>query len=162
MSRQVHFSELERTAIAKLRADVKKHAVKSRQNPKGSKVGYMEPRCFEVPLKSVQKKQLRTPDTPLGSARWICMPYFTLKQYSGLLSASNLASFPPQTLLQSQYSRTTQQRDMQQAVCKLGSVPRGQCFHIAQLWSLVIDNGKLVSSFDAIPVRELTDSQAFS
>lgn len=141
VSRRVRFSEVERTAIAKLRADVKKLSVKSRQNPKGSKVGYMDPRCFEVPLKSAKKK-LSPGEASPGSARWVCIPYFLLQQYSGLLSASNLASFPPQTLLQAQYSRTPQQRDMEQAVCQLGSVRRGECFHIAQLWCLVLDNSE--------------------
>ncbi|KND90120.1 hypothetical protein TOPH_05226 [Tolypocladium ophioglossoides CBS 100239] len=144
VSRQVRFSEAERTAIAKIRADVKKHSVKSRQNPKGSKVGYMDPRWFEVPLKSAKKKLTPGYVSP-GSARWVCIPYFSLQQYSGLLSASNLASFPPQTLLQAQYSRTPQPRDMEQAVCQLGTVRRGECFHIAQLWCLVLDNSLLVT-----------------
>ncbi|PNY27290.1 Uncharacterized protein TCAP_02785 [Tolypocladium capitatum] len=141
VSRQVRLSEVEWTAIAKLRAHVKKHSVKSRQNPKGSKVGYMDPRCFEVPL----KKKLSPGRTSSGSAHWICIPYFSLQQYSGLLSASSLSSFPPQTLLQAQYSRTPQSRDMQQAVCQLGGVRRGECFHIAQLWCLVLDNSLLVT-----------------
>lgn len=32
---------------------------------------------------------------------------------------------------------------MEQAVCRLGNADRGECFHISQLWCLVIDNSKL-------------------
>lgn len=31
---------------------------------------------------------------------------------------------------------------MEQAVCQLGNANRGECFHIAQLWCVVIDNSK--------------------
>lgn len=132
-------------ATAKLRADVKRHAVKSRQNSRGSYVGYMDPRCFQVPIRdgTANKKASSSSSSPSadpGAARWICLPYLSLQRCSGLLSASDLASFPPQTLLQSHYSRTPQQRDLQQAVCQLGAAPRGDCFHVAQLWCLVLDN----------------------
>ena len=131
--------------MAKLRADVKKHCIKTRQNPKGARVGYMEPRYFEVPLKSFSK-QLSGQEKTSGSARWICLPYFSLEKYSGLLSGSNTSSFPPQTLLQAQYSRTGQQRDMLQAVCQVSTTSKNECFHIAQLWCLVLDNCKMKDS----------------
>lgn len=141
-------------ATAKLRADVKRHAVKSRQNSKGAHVGYMDPRYFQVPLggataaKKKAQQQFAAPSWPpveaaaVAAARWICLPYFALQRCAGLLSASSLASFPPLTLLQSHYSRTPQQRDLEQAVCELGAAPRGDCFHVAQLWCLVLDNSE--------------------
>lgn len=139
---------MEKSALARLRADVQKNCVRSRYNPKGAKVGYLEPRSFAVPLKMMAKKSTAA-DPDLGSARWICIPYFSLEHYSGLLGASNLASFPAQTLLQAQYSRNTAQRDMEQAVCQLGTAKREECFHISQLWCIVIDNSKSV--FSAFP-----------
>ncbi|KAH6898806.1 hypothetical protein B0T10DRAFT_120301 [Thelonectria olida] len=142
ISRLTDLSNVEKGAIARLRADAKS-SLKSRYNPKGIKVGYAEPRVIEIPLKSFNKKM--EADSTLGSARWICVPYFSLEQYSGLLSASNLSLFPAQTLLQAQYSRNNVQRDMEQAVCQLGHAKRGECFHISQLWCIVIDNGLLVT-----------------
>lgn len=142
MSRISGLSDLEKSALARLRADVKKNCVRSRINPKGAKVGYMDPRSYEVPLKMMAKKSANA-EQDLGSARWICIPYFSLELYSGLLGATNLASFPAQTLLQMQYSRNTPQRDMEQAVCQLGTGNRGECFHISQLWCIVIDNSKM-------------------
>lgn len=146
VSRLSGLSDLEKSALKRLNSDVRKTCVKPRTNPKGVKVGYLDPRSYEVPLKTFAKKSSTIDaDSTTGSARWICIPYFSLEQYSGLLSASNLASFPAQTLLQMQYSRNTPQRDMEQAVCQLGMVNRGECFHVSQLWCIVIDNSKKTS-----------------
>ncbi|CAM1507046.1 Fc.00g066870.m01.CDS01 [Cosmosporella sp. VM-42] len=144
VSRLSGLADGEKTALARLRADVKKNCVRSRYNSKGAKVGYLEPRSVEVPLKSKDKKQ-PSKNSSSENARWICIPYFSLEQYSGLLAASSLASFPTQTLLQAQYSRNTLQRDMEQAVCQLGTAKRGECFHISQLWCIVVDNSLLVT-----------------
>ncbi|RCI15543.1 hypothetical protein L249_3396 [Ophiocordyceps polyrhachis-furcata BCC 54312] len=137
ISHRVRFSEDEKRATAKLRADVKRHAIKSRQNERGKTVGLMEPLYRQVPLGGAKEEK--------KAARWICLPYFSLQPFSGLLAASSPVSFPPQTLLQSQYSRTPRQRDMRQAVCQLGMAPKGDCFHIAQVWCLVLDNSLLVT-----------------
>ncbi|KAF4448955.1 hypothetical protein FALBO_16728 [Fusarium albosuccineum] len=144
VSRLSGLTELEKKAITRLRADVKKTCVRSRVNPKGAKVGYLEPRCIEVPLSALKQKTTST-DPVTGSARWISIPYFSLEQYSGLLAASSPSLFPAQTLLQVQYSRNTYSRDMEQAVRQLGNTERGECFHISQLWCLVIDNSLLVT-----------------
>lgn len=80
----------------------------------------------------------RATSTP-RTATWVCVPYLSLEAYSRLDSASG---FPAKTLLQMQYSRAGKARDMQQAVCMNGGVPAGHCYHIAQLWCLVLDNCK--------------------
>jgi hypothetical protein len=142
ISRISGLTELEKRAVSRLRSDVKKNCVKSRTNPKGAKVGYLDPKYIEVPLKSLEEKAM-TSDSVTGSARWICIPYFSLEQYSGLLAATSVSLFPAQTLLQVQYSRNTAARDMEQAVVQLGNAERGECFHISQLWCLVIDNSNV-------------------
>ncbi|RFU72016.1 mg2+ transporter [Trichoderma arundinaceum] len=141
VSRHIHLSEAERRAVANLRAEVKRQCVKTRYSPQGAKVGYMEPRCIQTPIQPTNKKTSDGPHT----ACWICIPYFSLHQYSESPSASNTALFPAQTLLQSQYSRSSQQRDMDQAVCQLGQVQRGECFHISQMWCLIVGNNALVT-----------------
>ncbi|KAI8725082.1 hypothetical protein NCS52_00078400 [Fusarium sp. LHS14.1] len=145
ISRISGLTALEKKAITKLRADVKKTCAKSRINPKGARVGYLDPKSIEVPLKTLKQGTTATNDVVTGSARWICIPYFSLEKYSGLLAASNTSLFPPQTLLQVQYSQIAEPRDMEQAVCRLGNADRGECFHISQLWCLVIDNSLLVT-----------------
>ncbi|KAF5571820.1 hypothetical protein FPHYL_158 [Fusarium phyllophilum] len=141
ISRISGLTELEKKAITKLRADVKKSCVKSRTNPKGTKVGYLDPKCIEVPLKPL-KAEAMSSSSVSGLARWICIPFFSLEQYSGLLAAASASLFPAQTFLQVQYSRNTVARDMEQAVVQLGNAERGECFHISQLWCLIIDNRK--------------------
>lgn len=94
---------------------------------------------MEVPI-DLPRKKATADDTTVGSVKWVCIPYFALQPYSGLLSASSVNLFPSQSLLQSQYDRTPQQRDMDQAVSQLGNVNKGECFHIAQLWCLVLEN----------------------
>ncbi|RDA89977.1 hypothetical protein CP533_0853 [Ophiocordyceps camponoti-saundersi (nom. inval.)] len=137
ISHRVRFSEDEKKATTKLQADVKRNAIKSRQNEGGKTVGLMEPLYCQIPLGNAKEEK--------QAARWICLPFFSLQPCSGLLSASSAVSFPPQTLLQSLYSRTPRQRDMRQAVCQLGMAPKGYCFHIAQVWCLVLDNSLLVT-----------------
>ncbi|KAL7926663.1 hypothetical protein ACQKWADRAFT_281025 [Trichoderma austrokoningii] len=141
VSRHVHFPDAERAAVANLRAEVKRQCVKTRYNPQGAKVGYMEPKFIQAPIQSTGKK----PSESSHAVNWICIPYFSLHQYSESSSTSNTALFPDQTLLQSQYSRSGQERDMQQAVCQLGQVQRGDCFHIAQMWCLIVGNSVLIT-----------------
>jgi hypothetical protein len=143
VSRHIHFQGAERAAVANLRAEVKRQCVKTRYNPQGAKVGYMEPKCIQTPIQSTGK----TSSESSHAANWICIPYFSLQQYSNSPSTSNTGIFPAQTLLQSQYSRSSQQRDMDQAVCQLGQVQQGECFHISQMWCLIVGNSKQFTVF---------------
>ncbi|KLO86143.1 uncharacterized protein Y057_14060 [Fusarium fujikuroi] len=144
ISRISGLTKLEKKAVTRLRADVKKSCVKSRTNSKGAKVGYLDPKYVEVPLKPL-KTEAMSSSSVSGSARWICIPFFSLEQYSGLLAGTSTSLFPAQTLLQIQYSRNTVARDMEQAVVQLGIAERGECFHVSQLWCLVIDNSLIVT-----------------
>ncbi|KAI2633689.1 hypothetical protein GGS26DRAFT_56879 [Hypomontagnella submonticulosa] len=141
VSRIPAITDTERNGFAKLIAEVKKNCVKVRPTTKGNHVKHMDPKPVRVAI----PPDGRTKDQTLRSLTWLCVPYFSLEKYSGLLSASTTSSFPVETLLQSEYARTTQERDMQQAVCQNGEAPDGYCFHIAQLWCIVLDNSLLVT-----------------
>ncbi|KAI1465730.1 uncharacterized protein F4812DRAFT_110004 [Daldinia caldariorum] len=134
-------TDSERNGFAKLLAEVKKTSVKVRPTAKGNNVRHMDPKPIRVAI----PPDGRTKGQASRFVTWLCVPYFSLEKYSGLLSASTASSFPIETLLQSDYARTTQERDMQQAVCKNGEVPDGYCFHIAQLWCIVLDNTLLIT-----------------
>lgn len=127
-------SSSEKEGLQNLITSVKRDHVKNVQASDGRYVRYLEPKLRHEPLASGGK--------PLGSqtATWICLPYFSLEPYSGLLATSNPKSFNPPTLLQARYSRTTRNRDMEQAVCRQKAAPQGVCFHVAQLWCLILDN----------------------
>ncbi|KAI3318826.1 hypothetical protein HD806DRAFT_539853 [Xylariaceae sp. AK1471] len=133
-------NQSERNGLIKLLAEVKKNCVKTKQNSDGKHFKYMEPRFIQVSMKpepsstSFSQKQLRT-------VSWLSIPYFSLKKFSGPLSATDATNFPPLTLLQAQYSRSQPQRDMEQVVCQLHEehASAKSFFHIAQLWCIVVD-----------------------
>lgn len=138
-SSQPGFSEQEKAALTKLRSHLRKNLIKARYNPKGEKVGYMTPKHVDIPL-AASRGQDEKASSSAGSVRWICLEYFSVRKYSGLSAASNQAMFPSQTLMQAHYSRTSRQRDMEQAICSLGNAGEGQCFHIEQLWCLILNS----------------------
>ncbi|KAI7774753.1 hypothetical protein LA080_007918 [Diaporthe eres] len=105
----------ERKAIAQLLPRVKRKFVKTIQTSAGKDVQYMEPAVMPYRIPDGGKNRSIASRT----AAWVCLPYFSLENYSGLLSAENSAEFPVQTLLQAQFSKTARERDMQQAVCQI-------------------------------------------
>lgn len=120
--------------------EVRRKHVKSIQATNRS-VRLMEPACIRRELPSDGGPKGQEAATP-RMATWVCLPYFSLESYSSL---DNASGFPVQTLLQTQFPRVAKARDMQQAVCRNKQVPAGYCFHIAQLWCLVIDNCKFLA-----------------
>lgn len=125
----------ERKAIAQLLPRVKRKFVKTIQTSTGKDVQYMEPAVMPYRIPDGGRNR----SVASRRAAWVCLPYFSLESYSGLLSAERSHEFPIQTLLQAQFSKTARERDMQQAVCQIGRRGNGRCFHIAQLWCLIID-----------------------
>ncbi|KAI1498364.1 hypothetical protein F5X99DRAFT_412171 [Biscogniauxia marginata] len=142
VSRIPSITDSERFGFTKLLTEVKRNHVKVRPTSKGNTVRHMDSRPIRVAISPGGRAKDQT-DTK--SLTWLCIPYFSLEKYSGLLSASTPSSFPVETLLQSEYARTTQEREMQQVVCQNGEAPAGHCFHIAQLWCIVLDNTLLIT-----------------
>lgn len=70
----------------------------------------------------------------------ICIPYLHLTSYSPELPSNSNHLHPMKTLLQSKYSGVSKQRDLRQVVCALGSSQKDHCFHVPQLWCLVISD----------------------
>lgn len=124
----------ERKAISQLLPRVRRK-VKIIQTSTGKNVQYMEPAVISQRILDSGKNHGGVSRT----AAWVCIPYFSLETYSGLLSAESSSEFPIQTLLQAQYSKTARERDLQQAVCQLSGKGSTRCFHVAQLWCLILD-----------------------
>lgn len=84
------------------------------------------------------------------NATWMCIPYFCLDRYVGSGSGGRAASHPMRTLLQVRFSSVRKDRDMQQAVCQLLNTRRNadHCFHIAQIWCLLLEECKIPVSWD--------------
>ncbi len=88
-------------------------------------------------------RRLQSNDTAMSTSRnravyWVNLPFFELKKYSSEKHSSEL--FPAQTLMQADYSQHLMARDMQQAVRQIKEGTEGHCFHISQLWGIIIDN----------------------
>ncbi len=115
-------------------ANVKRDFVRKVQTLQGTYVRSLEPSFRHDPVIADVKPQRDQGVT------WICLPYFSLEPYSGLLGAQNTKSFPTPTLLQARYSQTTRERDMEQVVCQKQRDPQRLCFHVSQLWCLILDN----------------------
>lgn len=135
---RISVAESERNGLSKLLAEVKKNCTKTRQTSKGSSVKYLEPKLVQLQLLAEDSVKATVPWTRTVS--WIAVPYFSLQTYAGLLSATTSSDFPTQTLLQAQYSRITPERDKQQVVCQGDYSKEFECFHIAQVWCVVLDN----------------------
>ena len=137
VTRSQGLGESDRNGVIKLLADVKKTS-KSKQTASGSHIRYIPPKFIRAMLPPENTPRIETPKKRF--ATWMCIPYFSLEEYSGFLSAKSPTASPNQTLWQAQYSGNPQTRDMQQVVCQTGNVPPKCCFHISQLWCVVVDN----------------------
>ncbi|KAK4236126.1 hypothetical protein C8A03DRAFT_17193 [Achaetomium macrosporum] len=128
----------EQKGIHDLLVRVQRKFVKTVQTATGRSVRHMEPACIQ---------QVLPPDSTFSGRRtvtWVCLPYFTLEKYSGLQGApENSSAFPIETLLQAKFSRASKERDMRQAVCESKDIPAGLCFHVAQVWCLIVGNSLL-------------------
>ncbi|KAH8689136.1 hypothetical protein BGW36DRAFT_77825 [Talaromyces proteolyticus] len=87
------------------------------------------------------KKEAASPTT----ATWICFPYFCLDQYQGLFANIKKGAHPMHTLLQMRSSLVNEKREKQQAVCQISENSKKLCFHVGQLWCLILDDSLLVT-----------------
>ncbi|TDZ13014.1 hypothetical protein C8035_v000464 [Colletotrichum spinosum] len=135
-------SESEQNDLRKLLSDVRKNYSKTIRTSRNTTVKHMEPSYLQQPL---QTDPSRGTQHSTRSATWLCIPYFSLEEYSGILSAVNSGSYPAQTLLQLFFSRNSQKRDMMQATRQIGNGGKNSCFHVRQLWCVVLDNSVLIT-----------------
>jgi hypothetical protein len=98
---------------------------------------------FMKPAYISRRGDRSTSDDVSDSAYLFCsVPYNQLAQYSSLDKLSNPQLHPRRTLLQKKYPSTPMQRDLQQVVCNIDGTPAGHCFHMPDLWCLIINDSK--------------------
>ncbi|KAF6828652.1 mg2+ transporter [Colletotrichum musicola] len=136
-------SESEQNDIRKLLSDVRKNYAKTVRTSRQTTVKHMEPSYLQLPLQAGDPA--RASQQGKRSVTWLCLPYFSLEEYSGILSTQNPGAYPPQTLLQSSFSRNSEKRDMMQATRQIGNGEKNACFHIRQLWCIVLDNSLFIT-----------------
>lgn len=107
----------------------------------GQRGYYLDPIFNEV--RSSTKKRRRSEKKSF----WLlCMPYFSLGKYATKVLSQKSSSHPVRTLLQSQYPSVSKERDMQQAVSLAAETPNDYCYHVPQLWSLIVNGSKFLIS----------------
>lgn len=130
----------EQTGIAKLLARVERTLDKPLHTTKEARLMTMESGHIQETLPRTDRLTEKT--SRRRTVTWISLPYFCLAKYSASLSKKDYAH-PMHTLMQTRFWPTKESRDKQQAVCSLPGNPTGSCFHVDQVWNLVLDDGKL-------------------
>ena len=96
---------------------------------------------FRLPSFIESIKKINKQDLPKKKKiRLLCIPYFSLEKYTSRELPSGSSGYPVRSLLQLSYPFDSRERDMQQATALAGTSSEGCCFHVPQLWSLVIEN----------------------
>ncbi|KAF1986219.1 hypothetical protein K402DRAFT_421430 [Aulographum hederae CBS 113979] len=90
-------------------------------------------------------------------AHFLMLPYFCLDRYTPPNLPANSNHHPTIGLVQALISSANRERELQQAVTALPDTPKGHCFHIAQLWCLVLEDGLIVTC-SQLDLAELRDS----
>lgn len=93
---------------------------------------------------------------------WMCAPYFSLNKYSDDISKLGQGAHPMRTLIQARFALVDKRRDMQQAVCCLSNSEPDVCFHISQIWYVIVGDS-LLFTCARLPTSALRgDSLQFS
>ncbi|KAI1088775.1 hypothetical protein F5B19DRAFT_469871 [Rostrohypoxylon terebratum] len=89
---------------------------------------------------------------------WICLPYICLKEY--MVEPSDLPqdSYPIRSLMHGSFPN---HRDLNQAVCSSPETAENHCYHIAQMWCLILDNSLIItySTFSVDSLRLIEVNQ---
>ncbi|KAG8526373.1 uncharacterized protein KY384_000366 [Bacidia gigantensis] len=102
---------------------------------------YMEPSHLEDTLPPEPQGK----DSASRTVTWLCLPYFSLESYAGQMPGSRSSSHPIRTLLQFRHLQVKKARDLQQAAMFQAATPSDHCFHVAQIWSIIIGDSILVT-----------------
>lgn len=135
-----NLTDSEKNGMKKLLAGVRKTCIKSLTNRKGS-YSNMEPKVVSQRLQTDENTSSSQSSQP-RTVYWMNLPFFYLKRYSS--ETPTTKAFPVQTLMQADNSRNSRERDMKQAIQRIKSaeadVPKDACFHITQIWCVIVDN----------------------
>ncbi|KAL8717105.1 MAG: hypothetical protein Q9225_005628 [Loekoesia sp. 1 TL-2023] len=76
---------------------------------------------------------------------FFAMPYFSLDSLAAHVFSNTSDTHPVRTLIQLQSPSTSTKRDKEQVVRQLGYSKGDQCFHVPQIWCLIVDNALLLT-----------------
>ncbi|KAL8920253.1 MAG: hypothetical protein Q9172_004581 [Xanthocarpia lactea] len=131
-------AQLQQEQVSDLLHEVRQryeHHIAASGNRKGK---YLEPNLAPREPTSGQSKAKK--NLPV---HFLCLPYFLLKPLASHPFSITSDIHPTRTLLQIQYPSTSVKKDLQQVVCQLDYTEKRNCFHVPQLWCLIVDDSGL-------------------
>ncbi|KAK6856541.1 hypothetical protein PG995_006728 [Apiospora arundinis] len=142
-------SQAELHALKRLFTQVKREAVKLRLTPEGKNVSHMDPKTLRVTIPADDSRPTPQRSRRVGSSErhitWVCIPYLSLETYTDSSLVQSETQFPIETMLQSKFARTSKAREKQQVLWQRNQSGGDECFHIAQLWCVIVDKSLLLT-----------------
>jgi hypothetical protein len=139
-----NLTESQRLGISRLLRKVKNKYDSPLQVANRPTIRIMEPGFLTgVEWPADEQTAMQRNRTSATNVAWICFPYFSLEQYQGLFANPKKGAHPMHTLLQTRSTLVGRERETKQAVCQVSDNQEKLCFHVGQLWCLVIDDCEL-------------------
>lgn len=125
----------EQSSLAKLLAQVRAKFDRPDRTSATTKTRRMIPGIIQQEIQQNNVTKQRHSDK--STVTWACVPYFSLDRYGDKIALGE-GSHPKRTLSQTRFAFAEKQRDMQQAVCNLPDSEPGFCYHVAQVWYIIV------------------------
>ena len=146
-------NEDEKSDTARLLESVKETREMPIVTPSGTGGRYMQPHVSNIAGNTGRIKKLKHGDE--RKVLLICIPYFHLAPYYQTSSLVIPSAHPMRSLIQSSYEQIPKHRDLKQAVCNVAQSRKGSCYHVPQIWCLVINRSTATSSPEYAQLTDL-------
>lgn len=124
----------ERSSLVTLFGQVRARLDRPYDNSRNTSTRRMVPGSIQQAIQ--QDAALKSP-TDSRTVTWACVPYFSLDRYVNDDSFGD-GSHPKRTLSQLRFAFSERARDMLQAVASLTDAEPSFCYHVSQVWYVVI------------------------
>jgi hypothetical protein len=118
--------DLEKAKLTSILKTARQKSERSLRKPQGEKSNYLEPEYYEKTVEETIYPNFRSRRQKIENLRWMCIPYFALNDLP--ITKSRDA--------------TEHVFDRVAAFCQSGYVAEGCHFQVAQIWVLMLGDGK--------------------
>lgn len=143
---------VQRDSITRLLRRVKSKLDKPYQSSKSSLSRLMIPDFVSEAISSNSTvKQIAATKSFLN---WICVPYFSYEQYVDQNTGLRNGAHPVRTILEARSAHVAGQEGLRETTGGLSLSQSGLCYHVSQLWCLIVSNRFLITC-SRMPINEL-------
>ena len=125
--------------INKVFDKIRTEFVRTLRTPQGGQSQYLK---GSLVFENVQPARRSRSRDQKHSIMFFSLPYFSLERITQPGASKKTAIHTPRTLLQVLYSSSDRNRELQQAVCQLTQTQKQHCFHVNQMWCLLLNESK--------------------